>query len=314
MKIVPAVLAAALMLLAAPAHATFSIVACNAQGDCGVAVATHNLAVGGSGVPWAQARVGAVASQFETNPSYGPKALALLAAGRSPTQALQQVLAEDGDYDGTTVAERQVGIVDARGRQAQYTGAKAQAADWAGAFGGEGYSVQGNGLAGEAVLRAMADAFVASSGPLDVRLLTALEAGEAAGGQRTGRMSAALLVRTPGGDWQDTDLRVDSAAQPIAGLRVMLEQRQAHAAIIRAEQLSAAHKDAEADASLAQALALAHGWDRIWARAARLAMARGDEAHAGEYLAALRSINPGFADIEWKAARYDRLRERGRTR
>ena len=101
-------LAAVLLLHASPARATFSIAACDTQGNCGVAVATHNLAVGGSGVAWAQAGVGAVASQFETNPGYGPRGLALMAAGRSPQQAVDQVLAEDGNFDGTTTAERQV--------------------------------------------------------------------------------------------------------------------------------------------------------------------------------------------------------------
>ena len=229
---------AALLLCmhALPARATFSIAACDADGSCGVAVATHNLAVGGSGVAWAQPRVGAVASQFETNPHYGPEGLRLMAAGTSPEQALKRLLAADGDYDDTTVAERQVGLVDAQGRQAQYTGATALASSWAGASGGPGFSVQGNGLAGAAVLDAMRDAYLASDKPLADRLLLALEAGEAAGGQRSGRMSAALLVRTPEGGWRDTDLRVDSAAQPIAAMRVMFEQRQAHAAMIRAEQ------------------------------------------------------------------------------
>ena len=283
-----------LWLHALPAQATFSIVACDTEGSCGMAVATHNLAVGGSGVAWAQAGVGAVASQFETNPHYGPRGLALLAAGRTPEQALKQVLAEDGGYDDTTVAERQVGMVDARGRQAQYTGDTARASRWSGALGGEGFSVQGNGLVGEQVLTAMRDAFTATQGTLDERLLVALEAGDSAGGQTSGRMSAALLVRTPQGEWRDTDLRVDSAAQPVAGLRVMLEQRQAHAAIIRAERLAAAGKDAEVDESLARALLLAHGWDRIWARAAKLAMKRGDAAAAQAYLAVLRTLNPGY--------------------
>lgn len=299
--------AGAVLLLCAyalPADATFSIAACDDTGSCGVAVATHNLAVGGSGVAWAQANVGAVASQFETNPHYGPEGLRLLAAGTSPERALKQLLAGDGDYDDTTVAERQVGLVDARGRQAQYTGATALASTWAGAMGGRGFSVQGNGLAGAVVLDAMRDAYLAVRGTLAERLLRALEAGEAADGQRSGRMSAALLVRTPEGDWRDTDLRVDSAANPIAGLRVMLEQRQAHAAMIRAEQLVRQGREADADAALAQALSLAHGWDRIWARAARLAMARGDAARAREYLGVLWSINPVMVRMELEGGRY----------
>ncbi len=298
----------ALWLHAMPAQATFSIVACDTEGSCGVAVATHNLAVGGSGVAWAQAGVGAVASQFETNPNYGPRGLALIAAGRTPEQALKQVLAEDGGYDDTSVAERQVGVVDARGRQAQYTGDTARASGWAGGMGGNGFSVQGNGLVGEQVLRAMRDAFIASEGALAERLLEALEAGDAAGGQRSGRMSAALLVRTPQGDWRDTDLRVDNAAQPVAGLRVMLDQRQAHAAMIRAEQWVRQGRDTDADVALAQALSLAHGWDRIWARAARLAVARGDAVRAREYLGVLWSINPALVRMELEGERYAGLK------
>ena len=199
---------AALLLCmhALPARATFSIAACDADGSCGVAVATHNLAVGGSGVAWAQPRVGAVASQFETNPHYGPEGLRLMAAGTSPEQALKRLLAADGDYDDTTVAERQVGLVDAQGRQAQYTGATALASSWAGASGGPGFSVQGNGLAGAAVLDAMRDAYLASDKPLADRLLLALEAGEAAGGQRSGRMSA--RHRSARGQCRATDRRV----------------------------------------------------------------------------------------------------------
>ncbi|KAG1364740.1 hypothetical protein G6F61_013705 [Rhizopus arrhizus] len=168
-----------LAAFAAPAWATFSIVACNEAGDCGVAVATHNLAVGGVGVPWAQARVGAVASQFETNPTYGSKGLTLLGKGRTPAQVLKQLLNEDGDFDGTTLAERQVGLVSARGGNAQYTGATAQQAAWAGAQGEGMLSVQGNGLAGPEVLAAMQRSFEESRGALAARLLAALEAGQA---------------------------------------------------------------------------------------------------------------------------------------
>lgn len=300
-------LAAVLLLHAAPARATFSIAACDAQGHCGVAVATHNLAVGGSGVAWAQAGVGAVASQFETNPAYGPRGLALMAAGKSPQQAVDQVLAEDGNFDGTTTAERQVGMVDASGRRAQFTGAVALASGWAGALGGEGFSVQGNGLAGEQVLLAMRDAYLAAPGMLAERLLIALEAGEAAGGQRSGRMSAALLVRAPGGYWRDTDLRVDSSPQPIAGLRVMLEQRLAQASLILAEQLVAQDRNREADEALDRALSLSHDWDRIWARAARLSIGRGDVVHAREYLEKLRAINPVMGEMERTHERYAAL-------
>lgn len=283
---------------AAPAWATFSIVACNEAGDCGVAVATHNLGVGGVGVPWAQARVGAVASQFETNPTYGSKGLMLLAKGRTPAQVLKQLLDEDGDFDGTTLAERQVGLVSARGGNAQFTGATAQQADWAGAHGDGMLSVQGNGLAGPEVLAAMQRTFTATGGELAARLLAALEAGQAAGGQRSGQWSAALLVRTPGGDWQDTDLRVDADPHAVARLRELYDMRLSNDAIIRAEQRWQKGDVDGARAAVATALSLAHGWDRTWARAARLAMSHGETALAREYLAGLRALNPGWVQQE----------------
>ena len=301
-------LAFLLAAVAAPAWATFSIAACNDAGDCGVAVATHNLAVGGVGVPWAQAKVGAVASQFETNPTYGSKGLALLAKGRAPGQVLKQLLDEDGDFDGTTIAERQVGLVSARGGNAQYTGATAQQADWAGAVGEGKVSVQGNGLAGPEVLAAMQRAFAATHGELAARLLAALQAGQAAGGQRSGQWSAALLVRTPGGDWQDTDLRVDADPRAVARLRELYDMRLSNEAIIRAEQQWERGDVATARASLATSLALAHGWDRTWARAARLAVSHGEAALAREYLAGLRALNPGWVKLELALPLYAPLR------
>lgn len=301
-------LALLLAAVAAPAWATFSIAACNEAGDCGVAVATHNLAVGGVGVPWAQAKVGAVASQFETNPTYGSKGLALLAKGRTPAQVLKQLLDEDGDFDGTTIAERQVGLVSARGGNAQYTGATAQRAAWAGAVGEGQVSVQGNGLAGPEVLAAMQRAFAATHGELAARLLAALEAGQAAGGQRSGQWSAALLVRTQVGDWQDTDLRVDADPRAVARLRKLYDMRLSNDAIIRAEQQWERGDVAAARVSLATSLALAHGWDRTWARAARLAMSHGETALAREYLAGLRALNPEWVKLELALPLYAPLR------
>ncbi|MCI1104976.1 DUF1028 domain-containing protein [Stenotrophomonas maltophilia] len=308
MSLLRSCLALLLAATATPAWATFSIAACNEAGDCGVAVATHNLAVGGVGAPWAQAKVGAVASQFETNPTYGSKGLELLAKGRTPAQVLKQLLDEDGDFDGTTLAERQVGLVSARGGNAQYTGATAQQADWAGAHGESMWSVQGNGLAGPEVLAAMQRSFDASRGALAGRLLAALEAGQAAGGQRSGQWSAALLVRTPGGDWQDTDLRVDADPHAVTKLRELYDMRLSNEAIIRAEERWENGDVAAARAALATSLSLAHGWDRTWARAARLAMRQGDAALAREYLAGLRALNPGWVKQELALPLYAPLR------
>jgi len=299
----------ALAAIPSLAGATFSIVACDQAGNCGAAVATNNLAVGAS-VPYAQARVGALVSQFETNPHYGPQGLALLAAGRSPDATLKALLDGDGNFDGSTIAERQVGIVDAKGRSAIYTGAEAAHALWAGAEHGDGYAVQGNGLAGAQVLAAMKNAFASSPGTLAERLMTALEAGQNAGGQTTGKLSAALIVRTTEGDWQDVDLRVDASVEPLRDLRQLVERHYALQAIIRAERLAKKGASADARASLSEALRRSYGWDRIWRRAARLAMEMGDGDRAMDYLGVFLSINPVWANTELRDDIYRPLRER----
>lgn len=130
---------------------------------------------------------------------YGPRGLALLASGLDPQQTLKQLLAQDGNFDGEGIADRQVGIVALDGRVANYSGSDVLASPWAGALTGDGYSIQGNGLAGPMVVAQMQRAFLAATGPLAKRLLAALAAGDAAGGQSTGRQSAALLVRTTQG-------------------------------------------------------------------------------------------------------------------
>ena len=132
-------------------HATYSIVGCDAQTrQCGVAVQTNNLAVGAS-VPYAEAGVGALASQFETNPKYGPRGIALMSEGKSPEDTLKQLLREDGNFEGQGVEARQVGIVAVDGRATFYTGQEAANSHWAGGRSGKGYSIQGNGLAGAQV-------------------------------------------------------------------------------------------------------------------------------------------------------------------
>jgi uncharacterized Ntn-hydrolase superfamily protein len=303
-----ALTSAVLWLLPLPAFATFSIVACDKAGNCGVAVATDNLAVGAS-VPYAQAHVGALTSQFETNPSYGPKGMALLSAGVTPEAAIRRLLEGDGNFDGTSTAERQVGLVDAQGHAANYTGAVALTATWAGALKGDGYSVQGNGLAGAVVLSAMEQTFLSAKGALAERLMASLEAGQAAGGQSIGKMSAALLVRTTDGGWQDIDLRVDGAAEPIEDLRRLLDQHDAWQLIIRAEHEAHDGNNDAARASMAEALRLSHRWDRVWRRAARLAISMGDKQLALDDLGVFVSINPTWARSELKDDIYRPLHD-----
>lgn len=292
-----------LLILPNAASATFSIVACDESRACGAAVATNNLAVGAS-VVHAQAGVGAIATQFETNPGYGPKGLALLAQGQSADATLKALLAGDGNFDGQDISYRQVGVVRLNAQGAAYTGAQALASGWSGTLTGKGYSIQGNGLAGEIVLTAMRDAFLATKGPLAERLLAAIKAGEAAGGQSNGRLSAALLVRTPEGGWQDIDLRVDGAAAPIPELERLFGMRRANDAMIRAERAWRGGRSEEAQRHIAQAAQLAPGWDRIWRRIARLALTMGNTDQARSAFGAFAGLNPVWADIERKDPFY----------
>ncbi|MFN3816568.1 DUF1028 domain-containing protein [Brevundimonas sp.] len=296
------------LVLPGAANATYSIVACDSTRSCGAAVATHNLAVGAT-VIYARAGAGALATQFETNPNYGPAGLSLLEAGHDADQVLANLLANDGNFEGQGPAFRQLGVVSAGGSASVFTGSEALASPWAGDRYGPMYSVQGNGLAGAAVLEAMEAAFLASDGkPLAERLLLALEAGEAVGGQTIGGMSAALLVRTPDGTWSDTDFRVDASSRPIQDLRRLWNFNQAHSHMIRAER-SARRSDAEAAArDIDTALVLGGDWDRIQRRAARLWASLGRSGPALEALTAFIRLNPAWGRIEIADPLYDPLR------
>ncbi len=195
---------------------TFSIVAFDPKTkDLGVAVESKFVAVGAV-VPFARAGVGAVATQSYANTAYGPKALAMMKRGLAAKDVLKKLVAADKD-----AAQRQVGLVDARGRAASHTGKGCIA--WAGHLVGSSYACQGNLLAGEEVVKAMSRTFEVTQGDLPVRLLAALSAGQRAGGDRRGQQSAALLVvREDGGygGFNDRwiDVRVDEHPEPIEEL------------------------------------------------------------------------------------------------
>lgn len=200
-----------------PRPSTFSIVAADpAAGEVGVAVASRFFAVG-SVVPFARAGVGAVATQASANTSYGPGSLELLARGASPAEALDILTRDDADRN-----QRQAGVVSAGGVAASFTGPGCNA--WAGGRSGPGYAVQGNILAGEAVVAEMERAFLAGAGrPLAERLYAAIVAGDAAGGDSRGRQSAVLMVARAGGgyggfDDRAIDVRVDDHPEPIVEL------------------------------------------------------------------------------------------------
>jgi len=208
-----------------PVH-TFSIVARDpATGEMGVAVQSHAFSVG-SGVSWAEAGVGAVATQSFIDPSYGPLGLALMRAGRSAPDVLKGLLAAD---DGRDV--RQVAMIDASGRVAAHTGAKCIPA--AGNHVGENYSVQANLMDKDTVWPAMAKAFEAARGDLADRMLAALDAAQGEGGDIRGMQSAAILVVkgvSSGRPWQDKifDLRVEDNPSPLVELRRLVRLQRAN--------------------------------------------------------------------------------------
>jgi uncharacterized Ntn-hydrolase superfamily protein len=195
---------------------TFSIVARDPRnGDLGIATASKFVAVGHV-VPWAKAGVGAVATQAYANPTYGYVGLAMLERGLSAKEALEALLAVDELRE-----QRQVGIVDSRGGVAAFTGK--QCMEYAGHLVGDNYVVLGNILTGPRVLEAMVEAFNGAEGELVDKLLAALAAGDAAGGDRRGRQSAAILVVRAGGGYggmdRYVDIRVDDHPNPVEELR-----------------------------------------------------------------------------------------------
>ena len=208
-----------------PVH-TYSIVARDpSTGEMGVAVQSHWFSVG-SAVAWAEAGVGAVATQSFIDPSYGRGGLELMRGGASAADALKTLLAKD---EGREV--RQVAMVDARGRVAAHTGARCIEA--AGERIGAGYSVQANMMANARVWPAMARAFEAARGDLADRMLAALDAAEAQGGDIRGRQSAALVVvkaESTGRPWADRlfDLRVDDHPEPLRELRRLVRLQRAY--------------------------------------------------------------------------------------
>jgi uncharacterized Ntn-hydrolase superfamily protein len=205
----------------AAGQVTFSIIALDAAtGDLGIAVQSKFLAVGAV-VPWAQAGVGAIATQSFANVAYGPDGLALLAGGMSATDALDRLVAADSLRD-----QRQAGIVDAHGTAASHTGRHCFA--WAGGRTGQGFAAQGNILARSEVVDGLADTFLAGGQAFPELLVACLAAADAAGGDRRGRESAALLVVRAGGGYGGgndrwMDLRVDQHADPIGELARLVD-------------------------------------------------------------------------------------------
>ena len=202
---------------------TFSIAAYDGSAsppEWGVAVASKFLAVGAA-VPWARASVGAVATQALANLAYGPDGLDMLAKGMPAGQVMRMLTGADDQRE-----HRQLGVIDATGEAASYTGK--ECFEWAGGRTGDGYCCQGNILTGPEVVDDMCDAFENTTGDLPDRLLAALTAGDRAGGDRRGRQSAAMLVVREGGGYGGgtdvaVDLRVDDHGDPVPELARLLD-------------------------------------------------------------------------------------------
>jgi uncharacterized Ntn-hydrolase superfamily protein len=206
--------------------ATYSIAACDLDSQqWGVATQSKFLGVG-SVVPWAEPQVGAIATQAYANPRYGPDGLALLREGLSAQEVVERLTTADEGRD-----HRQLGVVDGKGGSATFTGAECM--DWAGGRTGPCYAAQGNILVSAETVDAIAEAFEASAGkPLAERLMDSLDAAQAAGGDRRGQQSAALLVVERDGGYAGlsdgvVDLRVDEHKRPLEELRRIYVMHQA---------------------------------------------------------------------------------------
>ena len=257
---------------------TYSIVARDpATGELGVAVQSHWFSVG-SVVPWAEAGVGAVATQSFVDPSYGKLGLDVMRAGRTAPEALAGLLAADA-----ASGVRQVAMIDAQGRVAAHTGDKCIAA--AGHVVGENFSVQANMMEKDTVWPAMAKAFQEAKGDLAERMLAALEAAEAQGGDIRGKQSAALIVvtgKSTGRAWADRkfDLRVEDHPVPLKELRRLVTLQRAYN-LMNEGDLALEHKDTDAALtaySAAEALAPGNAEMVFWHAVSLVNVGKVDEA------------------------------------
>lgn len=275
--------------------ATFSIVARDPKADeLGVAVQSRYFSVG-SGVPWAQHGVGAIATQSIVEVSYGPLGLRLLEAGKRPREALFELTEADPRAE-----LRQVGIVDAEGRSAAWTGRAC--IPHAGHAIGRNYAAQGNLLASSRVWGAMARAFERTRGRLAERLVAALEAGQRAGGDARGRQSACLLVVGPGErgkPWTERkiDLRVEDHPDPIRELARLLRLQRAYDLSGEAETLFDRGKRAEAFATYRRAVAIDPRNDELLVWRAALYMRAGRREAARRDLRRAIAVNPRWTRL-----------------
>jgi uncharacterized Ntn-hydrolase superfamily protein len=271
---------------------TYSIVARDPRsGELGVAVQSHWFAVGPI-VPWVRAGVGAVATQSIAEPAYGPRALDALAAGARARGALDELVGDDD-----LARFRQVAVVDAHGNAAAHTGEGCIA--YAGHQIGAEFSAQANMMASPEVWPAMAHAFEAAAGPLARRLLAALHAAEARGGDARGRQSCALVVAPAHGKaWQRTvDLRVDDHPEPLAELDRLLDLSDAYALATEGDDLVGQGRHDEAGERYRSASALAPGNHELLFWAGLAAAQAGDLPTALQRVREAIRLQPGWREL-----------------
>lgn len=234
-----------------PWYSTFSIIAYDPEtNELGVAVQSRAFA-SGAAVPFAEAGIGAIATQASTNRQYGPQAIAMLKQGLSPEEIVKRITDADPIRD-----TRQVAVIDFKGHTAAFTGKTTLTHVFAGSIAGKNYSVQGNTLAGEAVVKAMAHAYETSKGSMAERFMDVLDAGQSQGGDRRGMQSAGILVvrpLTPGSlntNERIVDIRVDDAVDPFKELRRLLNLTLSRDLQMESTQL-------QKDGKLAEAITLA---------------------------------------------------------
>ncbi|KPJ61312.1 MAG: hypothetical protein AMJ46_02830 [Latescibacteria bacterium DG_63] len=286
--------------------ATFSIVAFDPEtGDLGAAVQSKFFAVG-TVVPWAKAGIGAIATQAFANTTYGPGGLKLLAEGRSPQEVIDALTSSDEERE-----RRQVGVVDAKGNAATFTGKECFA--WAGGRTGENYAVQGNILTGEEVATAMCEGFEKAQGELADKLLAALEAGQAAGGDSRGKQSAALVVAREAGGYGSfndryIDIRVDDHKQPIKELGRLLQMQHSISWTREAFSLYEEGKYKKAVEALEKALKYNPDSSDNHYNLACLYSLAGEKEKSLESLRTALKLNPQFRSLAEEDSDFDNVR------
>jgi uncharacterized Ntn-hydrolase superfamily protein len=271
---------------------TYSIVAWDPEtSEAGVAVQSHWFSVGGL-VAWAEAGVGAVATQANVEVAFGPRGLARLREGEAPGEALAALIAVD-----PLAAVRQVAIVDSAGRAAAHTGADCM--EFAGQVVGAHHSCQANMMAAPGVPEAMSLAFEATVGDLTARLLGALDAAEAAGGDVRGRQSAAILVVPDAGErWERTvDLRVEDHPEPLAELRRLVTVNGAYALAGEGDELSAAGDHATAGRRYVEAHERLPDYPELEFWAGLSLVGSGEPDRGVAHLRAVIAINSGWREL-----------------